>query len=308
MNFFKKISLIFVVVSQILFMGQSFAGVESFDRLLSRVLPKENITTNNVKGSVVLGGVVSSVEAADRAERLAQEYYGVNAKVLNFMKIKGSQQVMLRVRIGEVKREVMRRYQNSNSSFEYLNSKGLVTIIAEPNLVAMSGERAEFLAGGEFPIPVAQKDGNLAIIYKSYGVKVGFTPLVLDKNRIRINVEQELSDINHSLSVKIAGHNIPSIESRRAKTTIELAPGESFMIAGLTKDESHGSSNKETELVISVAPYLVDPMQAIDVKLPTDLSHVPTKLEQNFIESISKDTEMGAASSDSSVPLGFITE
>jgi pilus assembly protein CpaC len=131
---------------------------------------------------------------------------------------------------------------------------------------------------------------------------------VLDKNRIRINVEQELSDINNAVSIKIAGYNIPSIESRRAKTTIELAPGESFMIAGLTKDESHGNSSKEMELVISVAPYLVDPIQAIDIKLPTDLSHVPTRLEQNFIESISKDADIGANNSDKSAPLGFITE
>ena len=302
MTFIRKIFL--VIFSLLLIENTHAASPGSFDHLLSKLLPKEKIETQTVKGSIVLSGTVSNVESSDKAERLAQEYYGVNARVLNFMKIKGSQQVMLRVRIGEVSREIMKNYQNTSSCFDFLNSKGLVKIIAEPNLVALSGERAEFLSGGEFPVPSLNKDGNVTLSYKSYGVKLGFTPLVLNKNRIRINVEQELSALNNKDSVNIAGYKIPSIDSRRAKTTIELAPGESFMIAGMVKDESHGNSSKETELVISVSPYLVDPMQAIDVKLPTDVSLVPTKLEQNFIESISK----GKSDNDAALPLGFIAE
>jgi pilus assembly protein CpaC len=276
-------------------------NVHSFHHVLQSMLPKERIEVSVVKGSVVLSGIISSIEAADKAERMAKEYFGHNVTILNFMKVKGSHQVMLKVRVGEVKRDVLRNYNSTTANFDYLEQQGLLKTLAEPNLVAMSGERAEFLAGGEFPVPTAQKEGNISIDYKSYGVKVVFTPLVLS---------QKLSEISKESSVNVGGFNIPSITSRRAKTTIELAPGESFMIAGLVKEDYKGNRGKETELVISVTPYLVDPMHSKDLRLPTDNIHAPTALEKSFISKVSQGTTISTKSNQAKLtgPVGFIAE
>jgi pilus assembly protein CpaC len=308
MSFLRKTYVFLLLISGVLALNTSYAASESFHKLLSSVLPHEKIQVNVLKKSIVLSGIISNVEASDRAERLAQEFYGSNVKVLNFMKIKGSQQVMLRVKIGEVRRDIMGSYQNSSASFDYLADKGLLRTLAEPNLVALSGERAEFLAGGEFPVPVTQKDGYVAINYKSYGVKVAFTPLVLSSNRIRINVEQELSGLKDYSNMKLIGYNVPSLDARRASTTIELAPGESFMIAGLIRDDVDNKMTKETELVMSVSAYLVDPMKAIDVSMPTVNAHYATKLEKNFIETIAKGKDNNSNDAELSGPVGFIAE
>ncbi len=308
MSFLKKTYFVLAVLSSVLTFNMAYAAGDSFHKLLATILPNEKIHVNVLKKSVVLSGNISNIEVADKAEKLAHEYYGANTKVLNFMKIKGSQQVMLRVKIGEVKRDIINSYQTSSASFDYLAAKGLLRTLAEPNLVALSGERAEFLAGGEFPIPVSQKDGYVSVNYKSYGIKVAFTPLVINANRIRINVEQEFSGLKDSANMKLVGYNIPSLDSRRASTTIELAPGESFMIAGLVRDDVDNKLTKETELVMSVSAYLVDPMKAIDVAMPTVNAHHATKLEKNFIETITKGKNNKGNEAELSGPIGFIAE
>jgi pilus assembly protein CpaC len=285
--------------------NKSYDNMHSFSQALNNILPKENIEISVIKNSVLLTGAISNVEVADKAEKMAKEYFGQNYKILNFLKIKGSQQVMLRVRVGEVKRDVLKNYNTTTADFDYLEQAGLIRTVAEPNLVALSGEKAEFLAGGEFPVPTAQKEGNVTIDYKSYGVKVGFTPLVIASNRIRLNIEQELSEINKEASVMANGFNIPSVITRRAKTTIELAPGESFMIAGLIKEDYKGNRGKETELVVSVTPYLVNPMHSKDLRIPSDNVHSSTILEKNFINKISKNNSNQGQLNG---PSGFIAE
>ena len=168
---------------------------------------------------------------------------------------------------------------------------GYVTTLAQPNLTAISGETAEFLAGGEFPIPVPD-EGRVTIEYRRFGVSLAYTPTVLSNNRISLRVRPEVSELSAEGSITMQGFEIPSLVVRRAETTVELGSGESFMIAGLMSNRSTGTLDKlpglgdipllgtlfksdefrrgETELVIVVTPYLVKPTPASDILLPTD--------------------------------------
>jgi Flp pilus assembly secretin CpaC len=261
------------------------------------VLPGENISVHHNGNVVILRGQVSSADVAGKAEKIASEFLGKNGKVLNFTHIKASQQVMLRVKVGEVRQNSFVNYSaHGNDAVSNNFSK----LIAEPNLTAISGERAEFLVGGELPVPVVQGHGAVTVNYKPYGVKLGFVPFVISNNRIRLIVDQEVSELGND-GVSVAGYRMPSIVSRKAKTTVEMAPGESMMIAGIVKEKGYGSAG--TELVISVTPYLVDPMHNKDVRLPTD-NHVPSKLEMRFADSLKKNkTDVNLEG-----PIGFLAE
>ncbi len=169
---------------------------------------------------------------------------------------------------------------------------GLVTTLAEPNLTALSGETADFLAGGEYPIPVNTGLGSTTVEFKKYGVSLSYTPTVLTNGRISLRVKPEVSELTTEGSVTINGLTIPGLTVRRAETTVELGSGQSFMIAGLLKNNSSNSIAKmpgagdvpvlgslfrstafkkgESELVIVVTPYLVSPIDASQVHLPTD--------------------------------------
>ena len=179
---------------------------------------------------------------------------------------------------------------------------GLVTTLAQPNLTALSGETAEFLAGGEFPIPMSQGLGTVAIEYKKYGVSLAYTPTVLANGRISIRVRPEVSELSSAGSVTLEGFEVPALTTRRAETTVELGSGQSFMIGGLLSNYSNQTIDKtpgagdlpilgnlfrstsfrrgETELVIVVTPYLVKPVDAKDIALPTDGYKNPTVLGQ----------------------------
>lgn len=190
-----------------------------------------------------------------------------------------------------------------------LERDGLVKTLAEPNLVAVSGEQAEFLAGGEIPVvtPSTSSSGaapTVSVEYKPVGISVKFTPDVLSENRIRMAVQPEVSEVSSADSIVMSGFTIPSISTRRAKTTVELAPGESFMIAGLLKDNTRATIDQlpgvkelpvlgalfrstefqrnESELVISVTPYLVDPVKSSDIKSPTDDFRPASQVEMFF--------------------------
>jgi pilus assembly protein CpaC len=187
------------------------------------------------------------------------------------------------------------------SALDMAEKEGLLTTLAQPNLTALSGETASFLAGGEFPIPVALTRGELAIEYKQYGVSLAFTPTVLDNGRISMRVRPEVSELSAAGAVKLNGFEIPGISTRRAETTVELGSGQSFMIGGLLSssnnniiDRTPGAGNvpvlgalfrstsykrNETELVIIVTPYLVKPVSASEIALPTDGYKAPTDLE-----------------------------
>ena len=180
--------------------------------------------------------------------------------------------------------------------------RGLVTTLAEPNLTALSGETASFLAGGEFPIPTAQGISGTAIEFKPYGVSLAFTPTVLASGRISMRVRPEVSEISSENSVRLNGFEVPSLVTRRAETTVELGSGQSFMIAGLLRNSANNSVDRvpglgrlpiigalfrsqgfrrnETELVIIVTPYLVRPVNARDIALPTDGYRIPNDAEQ----------------------------
>lgn len=181
---------------------------------------------------------------------------------------------------------------------------GLVTTLAQPNLTALSGETADFLAGGEFPIPISQGLGSVSIEYKRYGISLAYTPTVLANGRISLRVRPEVSELSTQGSVSFGGYVIPSLTTRRAETTIELGSGQSFMIAGLLRNSSQNQLQKlpgagdvpvlgalfrstkfqrdETELVIVVTPYLVNPVNANDIRLPTDGYQSPNDVQRLF--------------------------
>jgi pilus assembly protein CpaC len=186
---------------------------------------------------------------------------------------------------------------NIDGALEVLERRGLSKTLAEPTLVALSGERASFLAGGEFPVPVLQSTGGgagnaITVEFKPFGVSLGFTPTVLGDKVISMIIEPEVSSIDPSASVTINGLVVPGLQTRRASTTVELRDGESFAIAGLIRSDfqttvrqlpilgsipilgslfrSSSFQKGETELLIIVTPRLVAPIRPDQVRLPTD--------------------------------------
>ena len=190
------------------------------------------------------------------------------------------------------------------SALDLAERVGLVSTLSQPNLTALSGETADFLAGGEFPIPISQGLGSTSVEYKKYGVSLAYTPTVLANGRISMRVRPEVSEISSQGAVVINGFQIPALTTRRAETTIELGSGQSFMIAGLMSNNSQNSIDKtpglgdvpilgamfrstnyrkgETELVIVVTPYLVNPVNERDIKLPTDGFNAPNEAARLF--------------------------
>jgi pilus assembly protein CpaC len=196
---------------------------------------------------------------------------------------------------------------NIDATLNALERKGVVTTLAEPTLVALSGETASFLAGGEFPIPVAQGnsggDGGTAISvqFKPFGVSLAFTPTVLADGVINLEVAPEVSSIDPTASVVINNLRVPGLQTRRAKTTVELRDGESFAMAGLLRRDfqdtvrqfpilgsipiigalfrSTNFQKEETELVIIVTPRLVRPVRAAAMRLPTDRATPPDEAD-----------------------------
>lgn len=189
------------------------------------------------------------------------------------------------------------------SSLDLAETDGLASTLAEPNLTALSGETASFLAGGEFPVPMSTGLGAVSVEYKQYGVSLAFTPIVLEDGRISMRVRPEVSQLSDAGSVTLNGFKIPALTTRRAETTVELGSGQSFMLAGLLQNTSNNSIDKtpflgdlpvlgalfrstkfqrdETELVIIVTPYLVKP-SSDRLALPTDGYRAPTDAEQVF--------------------------
>lgn len=178
---------------------------------------------------------------------------------------------------------------------------GLATTLAQPNLTSLSGETASFLAGGEYPYEVAQGDNLTTIEFKQYGVQLAFTPTVLSDGRISMRVRPTVSELDFSINSRV-----PALRSRSAETTVELGSGQSFMIAGLLSNTTANNVNKvpglgsipvlgslfksrqfqrnETELVIVVTPYLVKPVNAQDIRLPTDGFRNATTLQGQIMQ------------------------
>ncbi len=188
------------------------------------------------------------------------------------------------------------------SALDLAERDGLVTTLSNPNLTALSGETADFLAGGEYPIPVSQGLGTTSIEYKKFGVSLSYSPTVLANGRISLRVKPEVSELSSEGAVVMNGFQVPALIIRRAETTVELGSGQSFMIAGLMSNNSQSTIDKapgigdlpilgnlfrsnnfrkgQTELVIVVTPYLVNPVSAGDIKLPTDGFETPDMAQQ----------------------------
>lgn len=350
--------------------------LDALTDLIARLMPDARITAEAVNDNVILrGNVPTGVQAADAAD-IAGRFIGDPKKVISMVSIRDREQVMLKVRVVEMQRSLIKQLgidpsgvaslsnstleaaasniasgataglsgtftrffganddSNVGLSFQALERVGLVKTLAEPTLTAVSGETASFLAGGEFPIPIGQREGVISLEFKEFGVGLGFTPLVLDKGRINIKVSTEVSEIsslnNFSLNgstfstpgtppppdelipidtdgdgnpddvfnvteaagevlegvpgttFTTTGLTIPALTVRRAKTTVELPSGGSLVMAGLLQENmrqtvqgipylkdlavlgqlfrSRDYANSETELVIIVTPYLVDP-------------------------------------------------
>jgi len=182
---------------------------------------------------------------------------------------------------------------------EALESKGVVRTLAEPNLTALSGQQAKFLAGGEYPIPVVDGNGGVTISYKPFGVEMAFTPRVVDGDLINLEIAASVSAIDTSVTMSNGGFSVNAFKKRETSTTVEMRDGESFAIAGLLQDDfndlndqipwlgdvpvlgalfrSTSFERNQSELVIIVTPHLVTPTRGEALALPTDRLRLPSE-------------------------------
>ncbi|WP_282120040.1 type II and III secretion system protein family protein [Ruegeria atlantica] len=219
---------------------------------------------------------------------------------------------------------------------EALESKGLARTLAEPNLSALSGQEAEFLAGGQVPIPVPADDGQIAIEYRNFGVQVLFTPRVVDGDLINLELGTSVSTIDPNSNFSIAGNNVPTFIARQTKTTVELRDGESFAIAGLVQDNfadlnsqipwvgdipvlgalfrSAEYQRQQSELVIIVTAHLVSPTRGEALALPTDRVKPPSEFDLFLNGKTARTTRVGSgaasevAKQDFGSSYGYILE
>ncbi|MBO6949241.1 MAG: type II and III secretion system protein family protein [Rhodospirillales bacterium] len=189
-----------------------------------------------------------------------------------------------------------------NTVIDALEEEGLISVLAEPNLTALSGEAASFLAGGEFPILVPDSDGRVTIEFKKFGVSLSFTPTLIGRDRVNLHVRPEVSQLSTTNAVTLNNFQIPSLTTRRADTTVELGSGQSFAIAGLIQNnvthdiskfpglgdvpvlgglfKSDRFQREESELVIIVTPYIVKPINNNRLAAPNDGLESPHDVER----------------------------
>ena len=312
--------------------------MKALRKLLGRVIPGNRITVETVGENIVLGGTAKNSSIAKMAFDLAAKYTNDENKVLTTISVSGREQVTVKVKITEMQREVLKQFgvdftalktlgsqtisllsqnpftvagaalsnsaltttsSNVSSVLRALERDGFVRTLAEPNLTAISGEAAKFLAGGEFPIVVSSADGQVSIEYKPFGIGLGFTPVVLSEGRISLKINTEVSDVSPDNALTLPnGFSIPAFEVRRAETTVELPSGGSLAMAGLIRENtkqaingipgaknlpilgalfrSRDFSTKRTELVIIVTPYIVTPVNEKQLVTPIDRAAVAT--------------------------------
>lgn len=383
-------------------------GVDSvaLQDMFARLIPGSRIQVEAMNGMIVLAGEAPNALAADQAVRLANNYVADPKMVVNMMGIAGKQQVMLKVRIVEMQRTVIKQLgfdlsavlgqtgetqyligkaasfavngsllggltggykldttsqpimqqpcgwvsdptalcdfvtrdgsaaansdtatvkndlagdpglNKANAQIQALERVGLVRTLAEPNLTAVSGEAAKFLAGGEYPVPTGQDNtGRISVEFKPYGVGLGFTPVVLSDGRISLRLSTEVSELTSEGAFTLASGStssltIPALSVRRAETTVELPSGGSMMIAGLLQERSRQSLDSlpgvmnlpvlgslfrsrdyqkgETELVIIVTPYLVKGTNANEQQTPVDGLRVAHDMETVLLGKLNK--------------------
>ncbi len=310
---------------------------------LKQTMPNADIRIEGVGEGVMLSGSVASPIEAQQAGDIAARLVGGAEKVVNSIVVRGRDQVMLKVTVAEVARSIIKQmgidlsaslsYGNTAVTFNNANpftannqplvannaltagtpsvqatlrameSAGVVHTLAEPNLTAISGESATFIAGGEFPIPAGYtcqpassgstvQQCQLSVAYKKFGVSLNFTPVVLTDGRISLHVMTEVSEISNENSVNLSGVQIPSIKTRRAETSLEIPSGGAMAMAGLinqqTKQAINGMPglssvpilgtlfrsrdfvNNQTELMVIVTPYIVRAVSPKDLSRPDD--------------------------------------
>jgi pilus assembly protein CpaC len=258
---------------------------EGLQQDLTAAFPREPIKVRNLGETLMLSGEVSNSGVQAGAEKIAEKY--APESVLSRLTITNSQQVILEVRILEASRSALQdlgvNFSIGNESFgvisgqglagaskpftsigthggigstvidtsiQALEEKGALRTLARPNLVAISGEKASFLAGGEFPFPVPEELNKISIQFRPYGVKLDFIPTVQDNGWIRLAVAPEVSQLDFNNAVTLNGLTVPALTVRRANTTLELKPGDSFAMAGLFQ---HNYEN-----AVRQAPWLAD--------------------------------------------------
>jgi len=324
-------------------------------QVLAEVMPDESIDVTAVNRDIVLSGTVRSAQAAENARLIARRFVQGDDNMVNLINVGSEQQVLLRVRVAEMQRTIVKQLgfrttlgaRNNNinapgiassslipqgtgpafdrsfdagfasaqrtiadpfgtaqltvfagafnalsTAIDALESNGLVKTLAEPNLTAISGENANFLVGGEFPIPVPQDQNTITIEFKQFGILLTFTPVVLNSGVISLKISTEVSQLSTKAQVVLANFIIPSLSVNRAETTVELPSGGSLVIAGLLQDDirntiegfpglkdipvlgslfrSTSFQKDETELVVAVTPYLVRSVDDRSIVLPTD--------------------------------------
>jgi pilus assembly protein CpaC len=383
---------------------------------IGRLFPGSHIQVEPVNDSLVLAGEVANASDADKAVRLATRFVAKPEQIVNLMTITGREQVMLKVRIVEMQRNIIKQlgfnssavlnqvgmpqymfsqaatygvnggiqgglsggyslntqlqpeladpnntaihyiarngatasnYQTAvatatagtpglnqaSSMIQAFERVGLVRTLAEPNLTAISGESAKFLAGGEYPVPVGEDNtGRVTVEFKTYGVGLNFTPVVMSEGRISLKIATEVSQLSNQGAFTLSNSstnsttgatttgsslNIPGLTVRRTETTIELPSGGAMMIAGLLQqqssqdiDSSPGLMNMpvlgalfrsrdylsgETELVVIVTPYLVKPTSPDKLKTPIDGLQMASDLETDLLGKMNKTSHVPPA-------------
>ncbi len=297
---------------------------------LRQRFPQAHFRVSSVNGRIMLSGTSPDAPTLDKAVTIARQF---GPDVINSVQVLQSQQVLLEVRFVEIQRTAARELGiqwdvvtknvvaaigqagliSGNPPFgsvaviggllshgvridaiiNALEQRDVARRLAEPNLVALSGDTASFLAGGEFPFPVSSSLGQVTIEFKRFGVGLAFTPTVLSSGTINLKIEPEVSQLDPTNIIQVNGTTIPSLIVRRANTTVELRDGQSFAIGGLLQNNVEAQQKqlpwlgsvpvlgalfrsalyqkKETDLVIIVTPHIVQPMRPGDVvRVPTD--------------------------------------
>lgn len=345
---------------------------------IRQLLPKERINVKGVGDSIVLSGVASSDGAAAQAQQIARRFVPEDSNIVNMITIGSEQQVLIKVKVAEISKSVLKELGSSNildpqnlgpltldfataatglsagtfagllgltgdnfdQTFQLLETHGLLRTLAEPNLLAISGEPASLLAGGEYPVLAVSDDGDVGTVsveYKPFGVSLAFLPVVIAPGRIWLKVSTEVSALSAQNSVVVPfgddSFQILGLSTRRANTTIELPSGGGIMIAGLLQNDIQSSVNgvpglmdlpilgalfrstsfqrNETELVILVNVMLAKPVDPDLLAAPTDGFAPSHDLDRYFLGNLQslylKQAPEGSQPSEGPKgPIGYI--
>jgi pilus assembly protein CpaC len=345
------------------------ADTDKLNKSLKSALGDTGIKAETQNGSVIISGNAKSPQAAEKARKIVEKY---DAEAVDSMLVQSSTQVQLEVRFIEAQRNKTKelgvgfngskgRISGASTGgallsgslpfgqfignlishglevdvlIQALEAKGVARRLAEPTLVALSGDTASFLAGGEFPVPIASGDGQVTVEFKKFGVGLEFTPTVLDNGLINMRIAPEVSAIDNTSGVKYNDVLIPGLVVRRAQTTVELRDGQSFVMAGLLQStgnydvrkfpwlgdlpilgplfRSSSYKKQETDLVIIVTPRLVKPLApGTKIASPLDANMAPNEVDlflDGKVEISRSQIRVAAETENGILPAGHILD